>query len=140
VLVVEYHPVNLKLVLRLLQRWGHHVHTAENGLQALTQLNAQPFDVVLMDLMMPGMGGLEATRRWRSEAIGPRTPFVAMSASAMLSDQQAALAAGMDYYLAKPLKAAALFELLESIGVQKSQYNNTHPTGDAHAPTPIHSP
>ena len=140
VLVVEDHPVNLKLVLRLLQRWGHHVHTAENGLQALAQLNAQPFDVVLMDLMMPGMGGLEATRRWRSEAIGPRTPFVAMSASAMLSDQQAALAAGMDYYLAKPLKAAALFELLESSGVQKSQYNNTHPTGDAHAPTPIHSP
>lgn len=140
VLVVEDHPVNLKLVLRLLQRWGHHVHTAENGLQALTQLHAQPFDVVLMDLMMPGMGGLEATRRWRSEAIGPRTPFVAMSASAMLSDQQAALAAGMDYYLAKPLKAAALFELLESIGVQKSQLNNAHPTGDAHAPTPIHSP
>ena len=116
ILLVEDHPVNRLLALRLLERWGHRTTVAEDGRQGLDRLRERRFDVVLMDLQMPVMGGLEATRIWREEEKGGRTPIIAMTASAMVSDREACMAAGMDDYIAKPLDQAALKNLLKSIG------------------------
>ncbi len=108
VLVVEDHLVNQKLAITLLERWGHHVDVAENGQIALAMLAQQSFDVVLMDMMMPVMDGLEATRCFRALEEGRHTPIIAMTANAMESDRQRCLDAGMDDYISKPIKAQEL--------------------------------
>jgi signal transduction histidine kinase/DNA-binding response OmpR family regulator len=127
VLLVEDHPVNRLLATRLLERWGHKVSIAEDGQQALDALRARrdtgrPFDAVLMDLQMPVMGGLEATKAWRAEEAQrgathrpARIPVIAMTASAMVSDRQACLDAGMDDYISKPIDAAALKLMLDAL-------------------------
>ena len=108
VLLVEDHRVNQKLAVTLLERWGHHVDVAENGQIALAMLAKQTFDVVLMDMMMPVMDGLEATRRFRAQEEGRHTPIIALTANAMESDRQRCLDAGMDDYISKPIKAQEL--------------------------------
>lgn len=108
VLVVDDHVVNQKLVGALLERWGHQVTVANNGQIGLDWLVRQRFDVVLMDMMMPVMDGLEATRRFRALEEGRRTPIIAMTANAMESDRQRCLDAGMDDYISKPIKAQEL--------------------------------
>lgn len=115
VLLVEDHVVNQRLAMSLLQRWGHEVHLAENGQIALDLLAVTKFDVVLMDMMMPVLDGLEATRRFRATELGPRTPIVAMTANAMESDRTRCLEAGMDDYLSKPIKAQDLKLLLQNL-------------------------
>jgi PAS domain S-box-containing protein len=118
VLLVEDHVINQKLAFALLDRWGHTVTLAVNGEQALVAIASTQFDVVLMDMLMPVMDGLEATRRIRaSELDGQHLPIVAMTANAMESDRQLCLAAGMDDYLSKPIRAAELQAMLERIGV-----------------------
>ncbi len=119
VLLVEDHVINQKLAIALLERWGHRVTLVVNGEQALAAVASAKFDVVLMDMLMPVMDGLEATRRIRaSETDGQHVPIVAMTANAMESDRQLCLAAGMDDYLSKPIRAAELQAMLERIGVQ----------------------
>ena len=108
VLVVEDHPVNQQLAVTLLAKWGHRPVVASDGREALTYLASRRFDLVLMDMQMPVMGGLEATRRFREQELGLRTPIVAMTANAMEADRDACLAAGMDDFLAKPVRAADL--------------------------------
>jgi len=111
ILLVEDNRINQKLAIALLEKWGHQATLAENGQLALDQLAHTKFDLVLMDMQMPVMGGLEATRniRARESAAGlPRIPIIAMTANAMEGDREACLAAGMDDYLAKPIKAADL--------------------------------
>ena len=103
VLLVEDHPVNQRLAIQLLERWGHAVTLADNGEQALALLARERYDLVLMDMMMPVLDGLETTRRYRASERGPRTPIVAMTAKAMQGDRDSCLAAGMDDYLSKPL-------------------------------------
>ncbi len=120
VLVVEDHPVNRQLALLLLKRWGHVADIAEDGVQALERLRNGRYDVVLMDLQMPVMGGIEATRIWRKEESGTRVPIIAMTASAMASDREACLAAGMDNYISKPLNQNVLREMLDQVGAQAS--------------------
>ncbi|MBB4843765.1 PAS domain S-box-containing protein [Paucibacter oligotrophus] len=112
VLLVEDHPVNQKFALMLLKRWGHRVTLAENGQQALDQLALRRFDLVLMDMMMPVMDGLVATRRFRAGEQGPRTPIVAMTANAMQSDRERCAAAGMDGFISKPIKLQEFQDLL----------------------------
>ena len=112
ILLVEDHPVNQKLVLSLLQKWGHRTRLAENGEEALNVLAKHRFDLILMDMQMPVLGGVETTRRFRAGEIGRRTPIIAMTANAMESDRDICLAAGMDDYLAKPVKASALQEMI----------------------------
>jgi CheY-like chemotaxis protein len=114
VLLAEDNPVNQQVALGLLHRWGHEVQVADNGEQALRALEADHFDLVLMDVQMPGMDGLEATRRQRQrEGDGRRRmPIVAMTAHAMAGDRERCLAAGMDEYLAKPLDPAQLWEVM----------------------------
>ena len=104
VLLVEDHPVNQKLAIKLLTRWGHRVTVADNGQLALDVLATHRFDLVLMDMMMPVLDGLEATQRFRATEQGPRTPIIAMTANAMQGDRETCLVAGMDDYLSKPIE------------------------------------
>ena len=116
ILLVEDHPINQLLATTLLKKWGHTVTLAKDGLEAVTLFPQQKWDIVLMDMQMPVMGGLEATRLIRAaEPSGQRTPIVAMTANAMESDRQACLEAGMDEHLAKPFNASGLQAMLEKM-------------------------
>jgi len=117
--------VNQKLISILLKNWGHQVAIAANGQQALDLLEANPYDLILMDMQMPVMGGLEATRLIRQrEAAHPalgKAPIYALTAAAMADEQQAALEAGVDGYLTKPIDKRQLQEILSqqiAIGAQ----------------------
>ena len=115
VLLVEDHPVNQQVARRLLERLGLKVELAGNGAEALEKINAQQFELVLMDCQMPVLDGYSATRRLRErelrEAV-PRLPVIAMTAHAMAGDRERCLDAGMDDYLTKPLDRVLLAETL----------------------------
>ena len=113
ILLVEDHPVNQKLAITLLGRWGHRVVLAEDGQQAVDLFATEPWDIVLMDLQMPIMGGLEATPLLRAqEAQGQRVPIIALTANVMETDREACRQAGMDDFLAKPFNPKSLQDLL----------------------------
>ena len=119
VLLVEDYEINRKFVSSLLERWGHSVTLAENGAEAISEIADKHFDVVLMDMMMPLMDGLETARRIRTREAReglPRLPIVAMTANVMDSDREACLVAGMDEYIAKPVRRQELQRLLWSLG------------------------
>ena len=122
ILLVEDHAVNQKLAITLLAKWGHAVDLACDGLEAVEKSAQRAYDLILMDLQMPRMGGLEATRiiREREAAQGLHTPIVAMTADAMVEDQQKCLDAGMDEHITKPLVLARLRAVLAGIGVATS--------------------
>jgi CheY-like chemotaxis protein len=109
-LLVEDNAVNQELAIRLLEKMGHHVHLAVNGREAVDLVLASQFDLILMDLQMPVMGGLEATQRIPElEAnSGRRTPILAMTAHAMKGDQDKCFEAGMDGYVSKPIRTELL--------------------------------
>jgi signal transduction histidine kinase/HPt (histidine-containing phosphotransfer) domain-containing protein len=117
VLLVEDGAVNRKLARMLLEKKGHRVTLACNGKEALAALEQDRFDVVLMDLQMPEMGGLEATAiiREREKGTGRRIPIVALTAHALRGDEERCLAAGMDGYVSKPIQPAYLWEVLASV-------------------------
>ena len=109
ILLAEDNPVNQKLALRLLERMGYRADVAGDGLEAIAAIEGAVYDVVLMDVQMPELDGLEATRRirrrWPGQA-GPR--IVAMTANAMEGDREMCLAAGMDGYISKPIRPETL--------------------------------
>jgi len=115
ILLVEDNVVNQRVASGLLTRRGHHVTVAQDGLEALARLEHETFDLVLMDLQMPVMGGLHATVeiRLRERATGQHVRIVAMTAHAMKSDRERCLAAGMDGYLSKPIDPPSLFAVVE---------------------------
>jgi len=114
VLLVEDNLVNQILCSTILKKRGHTVVVANHGQEALDLLDTQAWDVILMDMQMPVMDGLEATRAIRARELpGQRTPICAMTANAMETDRQLCLAAGMDNYLSKPFKFAELQAILE---------------------------
>jgi signal transduction histidine kinase/DNA-binding response OmpR family regulator/HPt (histidine-containing phosphotransfer) domain-containing protein/PAS domain-containing protein len=113
ILLAEDNATNQKLALRLLARMGYHADVAANGLEVMEALGRQPYDVVLMDVQMPEMDGLEATRTLRRELPKMRQPHViAMTANAMQGDREMCLAAGMDDYVSKPIRIEELVEAL----------------------------
>ncbi len=117
ILLVEDNPVNETLALRMLQKRGHHVTVARNGRAALEALERHPPDLVLMDVQMPEMDGFEATAAIR-QAEGQnrkRLPIIAMTAHAMSGDKERCLAAGMDGYVSKPVRADHLFSVIEQV-------------------------
>jgi CheY-like chemotaxis protein len=117
VLVVEDNVVNQLLVTRLLEKRGHRVVMTSNGRAALAALENQSYDLVLMDVQMPGMDGLETTtalrKREKEKGNGIHQPVIALTAHAMKGDQERCLAAGMDGYLIKPIQPRELNKLLE---------------------------
>ena len=122
VLLVEDNAINQLLAKSILNNLGHRVETARDGREALDLFAAQPWDLVLMDIHMPVMSGLDATRYIRQqEAPGRRTPIIAITAGAMEADRVACLAAGMDDYIAKPYKPQVLQELLERVAQQRTE-------------------
>ncbi len=110
-LLAEDNVVNQKVALRMLERLGHRADVAANGLEALDALRRQPYDVVLMDVQMPEMDGLEATRRIRAE-LDAQPYILALTANAMQGDRERCLEAGADAYLSKPVDVARLDEAL----------------------------
>jgi CheY-like chemotaxis protein len=113
ILLAEDNPVNRKLALRLLSQLSYQAAVAENGKQAIEALERDEFDLVLMDVQMPELDGLEATRRIRARWPERELRIVAMTANAMAGDREACLAAGMNDYIAKPIRPAELAAALE---------------------------
>ncbi|MGC4076546.1 MAG: response regulator [Rubrivivax sp.] len=111
VLVAEDNPVNQEVAIALLEEAGLDVVVAGDGQRAIDAATSQPFDLVLMDVQMPGVDGLDAARRIR-ERLGPGLPIVAMTANAFGEDREACLAAGMDDHIAKPVDPPRLYETL----------------------------
>lgn len=114
ILLAEDSLVNQKLAIGLLERTGHCVVVADNGAEAVAAYESRPFDLVLMDVQMPEMDGLDATRAIREaeKKTGRHVPIAAMTAHAMQGDRERCLAAGMDDYIAKPVRAKVLFETI----------------------------
>jgi CheY-like chemotaxis protein len=124
ILLAEDNPVNRKLAIRLLEKSGHFVVAVENGLQAVEQVAHEQFDVVLMDVSMPVMDGLEATAMLRSKyADRPHLPIIAMTAHALTGDREMCLSAGMDGYLSKPIKGIDLFSAIRDVLVLRPLTN-----------------
>jgi CheY-like chemotaxis protein len=117
VLLAEDGLVNQKLAVALLKKRGHEVTVAQNGQEAVQLAQTEPFDVILMDVEMPEMDGFQATAaiRQREKALALHTPIIAMTAHAMKGDRERCLAAGMDAYVAKPIRPAELFAAIESL-------------------------
>jgi signal transduction histidine kinase/CheY-like chemotaxis protein len=113
ILLAEDNAVNQKLALRLLERMGYRADVAGNGLEVIAALERQPYDVILMDIQMPEMDGLEATLQIRRRWTGSDRPrVVAMTANAMQGDREVCLEAGMDDYVSKPINAEELIRAL----------------------------
>jgi CheY-like chemotaxis protein len=118
ILLAEDNVVNQKLALRMLSQMGYRADVAANGLEVLQAVGRQPYDVILMDVQMPEMDGLEATRRLCAELPGPRGQgrsrprIIAMTANAMQGDREMCLQAGMDDYISKPIRVDELVSAL----------------------------
>ena len=110
-LLVEDNRVNQKVAKRILDRLGHDCETADDGPSAIAAAERSRFDVILMDIQMPGMDGFQATAEIRASERArnlPRTPVIALTAHAMKGDRERCLESGMDAYLAKPITVDAL--------------------------------
>lgn len=113
ILLVEDNRVNQMVTQKILSKNGYQVDIANNGIEAIQALEKNHYDLVLMDILMPGMGGYEATRQIRSRknnVIDPRLPIIALTASALAEDKEKCLSAGMNDYIAKPVKPQELID------------------------------
>jgi signal transduction histidine kinase/ligand-binding sensor domain-containing protein/CheY-like chemotaxis protein len=115
ILVAEDNAVNQRVALRILEKQGHEVTVVGNGREALTAVSRQEFDVVLMDVQMPEMGGFEATAKMRQleKTTGHHVPIIAMTAHAMKGDRERCLEVGMDSYVAKPIQAKEVLKVID---------------------------
>ena len=132
VLLAEDNLVNQRLAVRLLEKRGHRVAVAANGAEALRALEQESFDLLLMDVQMPEMDGLEATAaiREKERGTGMRQPIVALTAHAMKGDREKCIAGGMDEYLSKPIRPQDLDQLLEKyVAIKKAKHWQTETVG-----------
>ncbi|RMG66332.1 MAG: response regulator [Bacteroidetes bacterium] len=116
ILVAEDNLVNQRLIRRTLQRFGYEILLAENGRQAVDLMRQQPVDLIFMDVQMPEMDGLQATRAIRGLSLPVPPVIVAMTANAMEGDREACLQVGMDDYLAKPFRVHEVEQILRKYG------------------------
>jgi PAS domain S-box-containing protein len=117
ILLAEDNPINQRVAVGILKKLGHSVVVASNGLEAVAAVEREPFDVIVMDVQMPEMGGFEATAAIRRlpQSAAPRAPIIAMTAHAMAGDRERCLAAGMDGYVSKPIDPRQLIDELEMV-------------------------
>ena len=117
ILVVEDNRINQRLMVAILKKLGHHVALASSGHEALEYVGTQTFDLVLMDIQMPEMDGVETTQKIREREAqdGLHLPIIAVTAHAMAGDRERYLATGMDDYLTKPIKRNELITAIERI-------------------------
>jgi len=117
ILLAEDNPVNQEHAVLTLQKWGHEVVTVDNGEKAVEAVETQTFDLVLMDVQMPKMSGLEATEaiRQKEQSTGQHVPIVAMTAHAAQEDRERCLDVGMDEYISKPVRPEELFRKIQQI-------------------------
>jgi PAS domain S-box-containing protein len=135
VLVADDNAVNQQLALALLQKLGYRAEVAANGAEVLEALARRPYDVVLMDVEMPVMDGLEASRRINQEwPTGPRPRIIAMTANAMQGDRETCLAAGMDDYLSKPIRREELAAALAGAEARAVSGDSSAPAGEVDNP------
>jgi PAS domain S-box-containing protein len=132
ILLAEDDTANQKLAILVLEKMGHRVDLAINGVRALEMGKAHRYDIILMDIQMPEMGGIEATEKLRQAEV--RTPIVAMTASVMYGDRERFVEAGMDDYVAKPIKREVLRGTLKRHAVSKlssgATYDSMQPVSD----------
>ena len=120
ILAAEDHRINQMLLTNLLCDAGHHIDVVGTGREALDAVRSAPYDAILMDIQMPEMDGLTATREIRALGGAPaEIPIIALSANAMAGDREKCLRSGMDDYLAKPMRAGELFRVLDRAVVRK---------------------
>jgi CheY-like chemotaxis protein len=134
VLLAEDNPVNQKVAARILEKQGHAVKIAGNGRAALDEWEKHEFDLILMDVQMPEMDGLEATVaiRRRELSTGAHIPIIALTAHAMVQDREICLSAGMDGYLTKPIRTEELFrELRRSVPLKSANESPAPPSLDS---------
>jgi len=116
ILLAEDNGVNRKVATALLEKWGHRVTAVNDGVQAVSAAATEPFDLVLMDMQMPEMDGLDATRSIRAlPGAASRVPIIALTANAMRDDEMRCLGAGMDDYVSKPIEPDRLFAALARV-------------------------
>jgi CheY-like chemotaxis protein len=117
VLLAEDSDVNQRLAQGILKKYGHQVVVANNGKEAVDLFDAESFDLILMDVQMPDVDGLEATRliRAREQQRGGHVPIIALTAHAMKGDRERCLAAGMDAYVSKPVRMHSLYEVIRGV-------------------------
>jgi two-component system sensor histidine kinase/response regulator len=127
ILLAEDNVTNQKLAVAILEKQGHTIKVVADGKQAVEAYERELFDVVLMDMQMPEVDGLEATSAIRSfeQSVGRHTPIIALTANAMIGDRERCLNAGMDDYLSKPLRADDLFATIERLVVSKTPAAST---------------
>jgi two-component system, sensor histidine kinase and response regulator len=150
ILLTEDNVINQKIAKRVLEEWGHMIEVASNGREALDKLEEKPFDLVLMDIQMPEMDGLEATRAIRDREVetGKHIPIIAITAHAMKGDRKRCLDAGMDGYISKPINTKELFDRINAVaglvGPARSAGEDLAPSrtnGRAHTTPPAaHAP
>jgi CheY-like chemotaxis protein len=121
ILLAEDNAVNQKLALRILQQMGYRADLASNGIEAVESVARQTYDVILMDVQMPEMDGLEATRQITAKWPDARPRIVAMTANAMQGDREMCLEAGMDDYLTKPIRVERLVEALNLVPAREER-------------------
>jgi PAS domain S-box-containing protein len=138
-LLAEDNSVNQRLAVSLLEKRGHSVVVVGNGRDATRALDKERFDAVLMDVQMPEMDGFEAAGaiRARDAVTGRRTTIVAMTARALKGDRDRCLEAGMDAYVAKPLRPHELFEILEGLALSTARSAGIGPVGPEAPPAPV---
>ncbi len=144
VLLTDDNVINQKVALRLLQQMGYRADVANNGLEAIQALERQPYDIVLMDVQMPELDGLEATRRIRQRQQQPSPPsnfrqpiiIIAMTANAMQGDRDKCVAAGMNDYIPKPVRPEMLQATIERFAKMLKEQNATMPEAAVAATAP----
>jgi CheY-like chemotaxis protein len=119
ILLAEDNPVNQRVAMRMLEKQGHSVHLTTNGREAVTVASERSFDLILMDLQMPEMDGLQATAQIRRRDLN--IPIIAMTAHARLEDRQRCLSHGMTDYISKPLRREDLYAIIERCTATPSQ-------------------
>ncbi len=137
ILLVEDNSINQRLAVGVLEKEGHEVTVASDGVEALNLIDAEEFDVVLMDVQMPVLDGYETTKRIREQesVLGDHLPIIAMTAHAMKGDREKCLNAGMDEYIPKPIRVSVLRDVLFSVLGSSHAYTQTAET-DLPVPDP----